>query len=240
MNFEQKWRERFQQFANKQKSDAGIAGWSTSGLEARLLHFKTHWQPGKPGSLWLDAGCGAGTYTRYLTESGMQAVGLDYSLPSLLKARERSADSIRYLEGDVTALPFPRNSFDGVLCFGVTQALSETKTTCAELVRVVRPGGQVWLDGLNCWCLPNALDTLNRRYRKAPRHLRHENPYEVLRLSQTQGLTNLRLLWLPILPARLTRFQWLLETSAARRMFRHTPLLGMLLSHSFVIMGEKL
>jgi hypothetical protein len=73
--------------------------------------------------------------------------------------------------------------------------------------------------------------------RGRPVHLRYESATTISRLFQTQGLSNICLLWLPIMPAPLARFQWLLETRAARWLFRRAPLLGMLLSHSFVVVG---
>jgi len=73
--------------------DAGIAGWTTSGLATRFRAFQRAWQrPPRPG-MWLDIGCGAGTYTRFLVDEGLDVVGVDYSLPSLQKARERSDSS---------------------------------------------------------------------------------------------------------------------------------------------------
>ena len=35
-SFESKWRERFEEFAELRDDDAGIAGWSPSGLETRF------------------------------------------------------------------------------------------------------------------------------------------------------------------------------------------------------------
>lgn len=236
--FEQRWREHFQRFGQKKDDDAGIAGWSPTGLEARLRHFATHWKPLPVGNFWVDAGCGAGTYTRHLVESGMQAVGLDYSLPSLVKARNRSP-GIPFAAADVTVLPLKTASADGAICFGVTQALSGAKAACTELVRVVKPGGQVWIDGLNRWSLPHLFDAWNRKIRNRPIHLRYESASTIIGHFQSLGLINTRLIWLPILPAHLSRFQWLLETRTARWLFRHILPLGMLFSHSFVVVGEK-
>lgn len=44
------------------------------------------------GALWLDIGCGAGTYTRMLASEGLRVIGIDYSLPSLVKACKRTDD----------------------------------------------------------------------------------------------------------------------------------------------------
>src|SRR5207237_423577 len=56
--------------------------------------------------VYLDVGCGAGTYTRWLSDQGLQVVGLDYSQPTLKKARQRMSPGIPLCAGDATRLPF--------------------------------------------------------------------------------------------------------------------------------------
>ncbi|MDN5851084.1 MAG: hypothetical protein L0H63_15860 [Nitrococcus sp.] len=46
-------------------------------------------------------------------------------------------------------------AFDGTLCFGVTQALSDSVALVRELVRVARLAVEVWVDGRNGLCLPD-------------------------------------------------------------------------------------
>src|SRR5437868_2953542 len=118
--FEEQWRERFMEFATQREDDAGIAGWSLSGLETRFRFFRRLWSGAAPGSLYLDVGCGAGTYTRWLSDQGLQVVGLDYSQPTLKKARQRMSPGIPLCAGDATRLPFADASFDGGLCAGVS------------------------------------------------------------------------------------------------------------------------
>jgi ubiquinone/menaquinone biosynthesis C-methylase UbiE len=118
--FEAGWRRRFEDYGHSQEDDAGIAGWSDSGLQARVRNFLRFWQPPGSGGTWLDAGCGAGTYSRAMARAGQRVVGLDYSVPSLLKARARSGPAtLSWTAGDATQLPFRSASFDGAICFGV-------------------------------------------------------------------------------------------------------------------------
>lgn len=42
-SFEKLWRKRFESFATNAEDDAGIAGWSPTGLDARLRKFKEIW-----------------------------------------------------------------------------------------------------------------------------------------------------------------------------------------------------
>lgn len=237
-SFEQQWRSRFTNFAASHEDDAGIAGWSPTGLEARVRRFADVWPGDRSGAVWLDAGCGAGTYVRLLRDRGVAPVGLDYSPVSVTKARERSTGVPGWMVGDATALPVKLGILDGVLCFGVTQALSSSETVVRQLTSAVKPGGQVWIDGLNSWCLPHAAERAVRRMRRRPAHVRYESPYRLRKMMVDAGLRHVRIHWLPILPRRLQRLQWLLETSSARLALKYLPGAGAFLSHSMIVSGE--
>jgi SAM-dependent methyltransferase len=237
--FESSWRSRFAEFAEGSDDDAGIAGWSRTGLDARVRRFAGLWQPPPRGGSWLDAGCGAGTYSRMLSQAGVAVVGADYSLPTLLKAQSRSSEPIAFAVADVRRLPFGAGTFDGALCFGVTQALARSDEAVEALATAVKPGGQVWIDALNRWCVANLITLARRTLKGQPMHLRYESPATIKRLMRSEGLERVRLHWLPILPGRLQRFQPCIETSAARWIFRTVPLVGLLISHSFIVSGDR-
>lgn len=237
--FEQRWHRRFAQYAEHHEDDASIAGWSKTGLAARLRQFQRSFPAEIGGTRWLDAGCGAGTYSRYLASLGASVVGVDYSFPSVVKARARSKQDIAYCVADATALPVRSESVDGALSLGVTQALSTSERLVAALSQSVRPGGQVWIDGLNAWCLVHVWSESRRRLRGRPRHLRYETPGAIKRLFRAQGLSDIRVIWLPIVPRRLQRLQRLLETRPLRFLIRAIWPLGALLSHSFIVCGTK-
>jgi len=237
--FEKRWRGRFQEYAELFDDDAGIAGWSVTGLDARVRRFLHLWNPGKVGRIWLDAGCGAGTYTRILTRHGLQVVAVDYSLPTLRKAAARGLDSAALAAADVCRLPFRRETFDGVVCFGVTQALADSRAVARELVTQVKPGGELWLDALNRWCVVHAYELLKRRLRGHPFHLRYESPAHLMRLLRDEGFAKVRLHWMPILPSRWYGLQSLVESRLAGLALRAVPLLGLLVSHAFIIQASK-
>jgi SAM-dependent methyltransferase len=190
--FEELWRRRFTERGRVFDDDAGIAGWTESGLGARLRHFRQVWPGDRPGAAWLDAGCGAGSYTRFLAERGVAPVGLDYSLPSVQKARARSDGEIVWLVGDATQLPVHPGSMDGVMCFGVMQALSGPEKVVAELVSAARPGGQIWIDALNRNCLSSLIGRFVARIRRRSMSLRHDAPSELVRLLAACGGEDIR------------------------------------------------
>ncbi len=236
--FEQRWRRRFVERGTQLDDDAGIAGWSRTGLATRVRQFQALWieHPGAKGpEPWIDVGCGAGTYTRLLHEQGYTVFGLDYSSPSLHKARERSPAEIAWAAADIKKIPLPNACAQGVLCFGVMQALGENQEALQELARVVKPGGEIWVDALNQHCLPTRLSEWRRKRRGQSPHLRYETAGGFRKAALQAGLEVISVEWLPILPARLSRFQGLLETRPVRAVLKRVPALGALFSHSFIL-----
>ncbi len=236
--FEEQWRTRFEEFAELRDDDAGIAGWSATGLDARVRRFLRLWKPSSIGR-WLDAGCGAGTYTAILRQRGLEVVAVDYSLPTLRKAALRDLDVLGLLAADVRRLPFGDDQFDGVLCFGVSQALADSQPAIQELARQVKAGGELWVDALNRWCFANIYQSLRRRYRGRPVHLRYESPWRIKRLLRDHGFTDVRLHWMPIAPGHSQRLQRIIESPAGQGLLHFVLPMGLLLSHSFIVCGTK-
>ncbi len=234
--FEARWRERFTARGAQLDDDAGIAGWTPTGLSSRVRQFQRLWQqaPGQAGR-WLDIGCGAGTYTRMLHQQGYAVAGLDYSAPSLHKAQARSPQGIPWLAADIHRLPLADNTADGILCFGVMQALADPAPALAELRRVLKPGGELWVDALNARCLPTALREQRRRRAGRPPHLRYDDPQALRALAQASGLQTVALHWLPLAPGRLSALQPLLEAGISRAALSALAPLGGALSHSFIL-----
>ena len=233
-SFEARWRERFEEFAELRDDDAGIAGWSPSGLETRFRFFTRRWNDPPAAGLWLDIGCGAGTYSRWLHGRGLHTIGLDYSQPTLLKARARIPGEIALVAGDAMRLPFADGTFDGALCFGVLQAVSESAPLVREIARVLVPGAVLWIDALNRNGMAARLTELRRALRGKQRHLRYESARVLEGCLVDAGFIDIRRYWLPIAPARLQRMQPSLESKALVAVLDSLPVVGRLLSHSFV------
>lgn len=238
-DFQTRWRDRFHGYAVHGDDDASIAGWSEGGLHARLRNFQLQWVPPVAEQTWLDVGCGAGTYSRLLASHGMQVIGMDYSLLTLIRARERSKQVALWCAADATRLPVRAQSFDGVLCFGVMQALSAPDGAVRELSAAVKSSGELWIDALNAWCLPNLLKTWWRKLRGRPMHLRYDSPWALKRMLTSHGFTSVALYWVPILPSRWQRFQPWVEMPIVRTLLHVISPLGALFSHAVVVRGVR-
>lgn len=61
----------------------------------------------RPSETLLDVGCGTGWFTRRFAQQDLHVTGLDPSPNWLAFARAHSDPTLRWVEGDAQALPFP-------------------------------------------------------------------------------------------------------------------------------------
>jgi demethylmenaquinone methyltransferase/2-methoxy-6-polyprenyl-1,4-benzoquinol methylase len=113
----------------------------TAGLDRRWRRLAAETVV-RPGDAVLDACCGTGDLAIAAQRTGGRVTGLDFSEQMLVRARGKS-DSVEWVLGDVTALPFDDASFDAVTVgFGIRN-VPELDVGLAELARVLRPRGRV-------------------------------------------------------------------------------------------------
>ena len=111
----------------------------TVGLDRRWRALAAH-AVVSPGDRVLDACCGTGDLAVAARQAGGTVTGLDFSERMLERARRKDA-SIRWLHGDVLALPFPDGSIEAsTVGFGVRN-LEDLAGGLCELRRVLVPGG---------------------------------------------------------------------------------------------------
>jgi len=94
----------------------------------------------------LDVGCGTGRWVRRLEEHGLSVVGIDQSSEMISLARKRGTLS-PMVSGEVQNLPFRDESFECVSAVTVIQHIppQEQVRALSEMVRVLRPGGYLFL-----------------------------------------------------------------------------------------------
>jgi len=98
------------------------------------------------GLVVLDAGCGAGAYSIILAQEGFKVIGVDIVVESINKAKEivsRQGLSFQPMVGDIEALSFQDNTFDVVFTGWVLHHFPSLDKVCAELCRVLKPGGRI-------------------------------------------------------------------------------------------------
>jgi ubiquinone/menaquinone biosynthesis C-methylase UbiE len=97
----------------------------------------------------LDLGCGVGSYSHDvfpLVGVNGRVVGLDQSPAFIDIARRRAREfgmPIEYVVGDVQAIPFPDDTFDGCRIERVLQYVDDPRVAISEMMRVTKPGGRI-------------------------------------------------------------------------------------------------
>ena len=108
------------------------------------------------GDLILDVGCGPLARSEtYFAQKGLEIVGVDVSVASLLKARENVADHIanhvHFVLADAESLPFREGSFDRVLAMGLLSHLPNKHsvvTSLRDIQRCLKENGVCYLNWL--------------------------------------------------------------------------------------------
>jgi len=104
----------------------------------------------KQGEIILDAGCGTGVFTLDILLSGSQVVGLDISLPMLIRAGKKlKGFPFQMVLADMLNLPFPESSFDKVVSVTAVEFIEDAKEAVGELFRVTKKGGNIVVGTLN-------------------------------------------------------------------------------------------
>ena len=97
---------------------------------------------GLPRGVALDAACGTGRHSAYLASLGHTVIGVDSSAAMLERAREKVPGG-EFHEGDLHDLPLPDDHVDLVVCALALMHVPDLEPVLAELVRVLRPGGNL-------------------------------------------------------------------------------------------------
>jgi demethylmenaquinone methyltransferase/2-methoxy-6-polyprenyl-1,4-benzoquinol methylase len=113
----------------------------TAGLDRRWRDL-TATAVVRPGDRVLDACCGTGDLALAARRAGGTVTGLDFSERMLERARRKDG-SVRWVRGDLLALPFDDATFESATVgFGVRN-VADLGAALSELHRVLVPGGRL-------------------------------------------------------------------------------------------------
>ena len=100
----------------------------------------------------LDIGCGGGILSEDFSQLGCTVHGIDLSTATIKNAREHSKINqleINYHSSSASALAFPSDYFDIVLCCDVLEHLPDLDIAIKEASRVLKPAGMYLFDTIN-------------------------------------------------------------------------------------------
>lgn len=139
-----------------------------------------------------DLGCGTGNAAELLAPIVGKVLAVDQSEPMLQAARKRLSNhrNVEFLQGDLERLPIADASVDAAVCVLVLHHIAEPEKVCAEMARILRPGGVA--------LVVDMLEHDRSAYRQTMGHRWLGFPVtEMIRLLSGAGLSDVRMQALP-------------------------------------------
>ncbi len=146
--------QRFLEYLEKTQIPASKAAVLERNYQTirREMERRDQWNP---HGRFLDVGCGVGLYTEYWHSRGFIVSGVDAEEDLILRARTRAAVnglSLRYETGRAERLPFEDHAFDIVFANSILEHVTDWERCLDEWVRVLAPGGLLWIETTNVLC----------------------------------------------------------------------------------------
>jgi demethylmenaquinone methyltransferase / 2-methoxy-6-polyprenyl-1,4-benzoquinol methylase len=138
-------REMFAQIAPRYDAANRIL---TAGMDERWRKRAIALLAPRRGGAVVDLCCGTGDLVFHLlrTDPTLHVTGIDFCTPMLdgarARARRESRGAAAFVEGDVMALPFAENSFDGATMGFSSRNVVDIDRVLSEVLRVLRPGAR--------------------------------------------------------------------------------------------------
>jgi ubiquinone/menaquinone biosynthesis C-methylase UbiE len=115
------------------------------------------------GSTVLDVGTGTGVLIPFLAEAvgpSGTVVAVDFAAEMLAVARKKYPwPNVQYCEAEVTALPFPDETFEEVICNSAFPHFTDHRQAAKEMARVLKTGGRITV------CHPHSRNYVNNLHR---------------------------------------------------------------------------
>lgn len=151
------------------------------------------------GARMLDVCCGSGIVGASFGDRVSHKMGLDIT-PEMRKLASTRLNEVR--EGSVYDIPFPEGSFDVVVTREVIHLLPEPHRPLREILRVLRPGGQMIMGQTVPYGIADAAWTFQIFYKKQPLFCNNFLAEDLAGLFSSIGFDRVEsteyLLWEPI------------------------------------------
>ncbi len=140
------------QWAKPTSLQGYLAGYKMTRHHAKLIQWSLNLMDIQTTDRILDVGCGSGDAIKRMAgiATGGFVAGVDHSramvhMATMCNLRHRIARKVDIKLGSVENLPWPEQSFDKVCAIESFPFWAAPRTGLAEISRVLRPGGRVFI-----------------------------------------------------------------------------------------------
>jgi len=156
-----------------------FVAWMTRKRAARV-----HALIGRRGRI-LEIGCGRGLLLRHLAQLGHECHGIERS--PLAARRAAQSKELRVYTQPLEKCPFAEQYFDAVILWHVLEHLDHPQTTLAQISRLLKPGGLLYLEVPNLSSLQSCSTSKNWFHLDLDHHLYHFSLNGLQRLLLSTG-----------------------------------------------------
>ena len=158
-------------------------------LKAFLDSKSRHIEKLHPGNM-LDFGCGNGEFISLAREFGWKVKGFDMDPNAVSQAKSNNLDVVK---GGIEKLSYETDStYDLITLSHVIEHVYETDILINECMRLLKPGGLLWIETPNCRSIGLKLYGKYWRGLEPPRHLSLFNYDSLIQMLVNAGFHNIK------------------------------------------------
>lgn len=140
----------------------------------------------RPGEVLVDFGCGDGYFLTTLAQrvDGLKCYGFDI----VRYPAWSSIPDVHFTSLESLPIPLADSSVDKVFCSQVIEHVSDAQALAAELARILKPNGRLWIATPNSYSKMHPLfHSLQRRIDLIEGHVRHFSADDFMSMFQPYG-----------------------------------------------------
>lgn len=108
---------------------------------------ETKWEKNLKGEIIIEAGCGAGRFTQFATDTEAMVLSFDYSNAVEASYKHHGdKENLLIVQADIYNMPFADEIADKIFCFGVLQHTPDSRKSLKSLTKKLKTEGKIAAD----------------------------------------------------------------------------------------------